>query len=181
MTDFLTAFDPSNGGCCILGYHTAEPGKVNPAGILAWTWATFIPHSASNPFGAFGEDTMVLSHEVDELVNDPFVNTAVAPWVDGGVQFAQANLETGDVIEAMNAGDVITNVPLITAGGPYTYTLQNVANLEWFTRTPFNGGIYSWPDTGALGQLPHPVGCTLGFPCWGYGQGSGGFYFGPPY
>jgi hypothetical protein len=181
VTDFLTAFDPSNGGCCILGYHTAEPGKANPAGILAWTWATFIPHSASNPFGAFGEDTMVMSHEVDELVNDPFVNTAVAPWVDGSVSFAQANLETGDVIEAMSAGDVITTVPLITAGGPYTYSVQNVANLEWFTRTPFNGGIYSWPDTGTLSQAPHPVGCTLGFPCWTYGQGSGGFYFGPPY
>lgn len=175
VTDFLTAFDPSTGGCCILGYHTAQTGIQDPNGILVWTWGTFIPHSASNPFGAFGEDTMVLSHELSELYNDPFVNTAVSPWVDGSVSFGQGNLETGDVIEAMAAADVIYNVPLNTTGGAYTYTLQNVATLEWFTRSPYTGGIYSWPNENTLGQCPHnPAGYC-------YGEGSGGFYFGPPF
>jgi hypothetical protein len=185
LTDYLTAFDPA-GGCCILGYHTAQPGVFDPAGILVWTWGTYIPHNADqgllSPFGQFGQDAMVMSHEISELFNDPFVNTNVSPWVDGSVSFAQGNLETGDTIEGMNAADVIYNVPLNTTTGPYTYNLQNVSTLEWFTRNPFNGGIYSWPNEHTLSQAPHPVGCTFTTVyCWSYGQGSAGFYFGPPY
>ncbi len=180
LTDFLTAYDPF-GGCCVLGYHTAETGIVNPNGILAWTWSTYIPHNPdngfSNPFGAFGFDVMVLSHELSELYNDPFVNTNVSPWVDGSVSFAQANLETGDVIEDMATADVIYKVPLNPNGKPYTYRLQNVATLEWFTRNPFNGGIYSWPNEHTLDQAPHLTGGCASGPTWAYGQGSGGFYF----
>jgi len=182
LTDYLTAYIPNGGGCCVLGFHTAQTGIADPNGILVWTWGTYIPHSANNPFGAFGFDSMVLSHELSELFNDPFVNTNVADWVDGSVSFAQGNLETGDVIEGMSDTDVIYYVPLNTSGGPYTYSLQNVATLEWFTRNPFNGGIYSWPSEHTLSQAPHPVGCTLAIPqCWSYGQGSAGFFFGPPY
>jgi hypothetical protein len=183
VTDYLTAYipppPPSPANCCVLGYHTAQTGIANPNGILTWTWATYIPHSANNPFGAFGFDSMVLSHELSELFNDPFVNTNVAPWVDGSVSFAQGNLETGDTIEAMKRTDVIYTVPLNTTGGPYTYNLQNVATLEWFTRNPFNGGIYSWPNEGTLSHNPHipAPGTCSGTPTWAYGQGSAGFFF----
>lgn len=182
-TDFVTAFIPNGGGCCVLGYHTAQSG-TNPPGpnsVLVWTWGTFMPQS-NNPFGPFGNDVMVLSHELSELYNDPFVNTNVSPWVDGSVSFGQANLETGDTIEAMAAADVIYNVPLTPNGIPYNYDLQNVALLSWFERIPFDGGIYSWPNEHTLGQSPHPVGCHLPQPqCWSYGEGSAGFFFGPPY
>lgn len=192
VTDFLTAFEPSSGNCCVLGFHTAQTGVVDPAGILVWTWGTFIPHAGSNgftnPFGVFGNDTMVLSHELSELYNDPFVNTSVSPWVDGGVSFAQANLETGDVIEGMNAADVIYNVPLMPGGNPYTYTLQNVALLQWFTRNPLGPvtgpgpGVYSWPNTHTLNNGHNPAGpCAPNPGCWTYGEGSAGFFFGPPY
>ena len=182
VTDYLTAFDPA-GGCCILGYHTAQNNTdVNGPGELVWTWGTFIPQAANSPFAPFGNDVMVLTHELSELVNDPFVNTNVSPYVDGSVSFAQANLETGDCIEAMAASDVITNVPLNTTGGPYTYTVQNLCTLDWFRRNPFNGGIYSWPNEHTLGQAPHGVNCQSPFVCsWLYGQGSAGFFFGPPY
>ena len=107
---------------------------------------------------------MVLSHELSELVNDPFVQTTgtlVSPWVDGSVSFAQANLETGDAIEAMNAADVVYNVPLEHNHWPvHSTTCRTLATLEWFTRNPFNGGIYSWPNEHTLGQAPHPVGCN---------------------
>jgi hypothetical protein len=108
--------------------------------------------------------------------------TAVSPWVDGSASFAQANLETGDAIEAMNAVDVVYNVTLNTTGGAYNYTLQNVPTLEWFIRTPFNGGIYSWPNEHTLNQATHGVNCNTPFVCsWLYGQGSAGFFFGPPF
>ena len=182
LTDWLTAFDPSNGNCCVLGFHTAQAGIQDPLGILVWTWGTWIPFNADNGFtnpftGGFGSNSMVLSHEISELYNDPFVNTAVAPWVDGSVSFAQGNLETGDVIEGMAPADVIHTVTLNTTGGPFDYFLQNVALLEWFTRNPYNGGIYSWPNEGSLSHNPHVAGTCANNPTWAYGQGSGGFFF----
>jgi hypothetical protein len=187
VTDFITAFDPSSGGCCVFGFHSAQTGIVDPLGILVWTWGTFIPQS-NNPFAPFGNDVMILSHELSELYNDPFVNTNVAPWVDGSVSFAQANLETGDVIEGMNAPDVIYTVPLNANGNPYTYDLQNVALLQWFTRTPSapvmgpGPGVYSWPNTKTLNNGHNPAGPCGPLPgCWAYGEGPGGFFFGPPF
>jgi hypothetical protein len=101
----ISAYIPGpGGGCCVLGYHTADQGKANPAGIQIWTWATFLP--PGNIFSPWA-DVLTLSHEIDETFNDPFVNTNVAPWVDGAVSFAQANLETGDVNEAMANSDVV--------------------------------------------------------------------------
>lgn len=184
LTDYVSAYIPG-GGCCVLGYHTAETGIADPNGILVWTWGTFIPQNPdngwTNPFGAFGSDTMVLTHELSELFNDPFVNTNVSPWIDGSASFAQANLETGDTIEGMAPADAIYNVGLNTAGGFYNYSLQNVATLEWFTRNPFSGGIYSWPNVNTLGQSAHPSGCNVFGACFSYGEGSAAFYFGPPY
>lgn len=183
LTDFVTAFIPG-GGCCVLGYHAANQGNEGPGSVSVWTWATFIPVN-NNPFGPFGNDTFVLTHEVSELYHDPFVQTTgtlVSPWVDGSVSFAQANLETGDAIEAMAIADALWPVKQGTTGGMYTYSTQNEALLPWFERNPFNGGGYSWPNTHTLGQAPHPVGCTAGYPtCYNYGQGSAGFFFGPPY
>ena len=187
VTDFVSAFDPVSGNCCALGFHTAQMGISNPAGVLVWTWATFLPQS-NDPFAPDSADVTVLSHELTELYNDPFVNTNVALWVDGSVSFAQGNLETGDVIEGMGARDAIFSVPLNTVGGPYTYHLQNEALLAWFTRTPsapVNGpgpGVYSWPNTNTLNHGHNPAGpCGQLAGCWVYGEGPAGFFFGPPY
>lgn len=188
VTDYLTAFDPS-GGCCVLGYHAAQAGTFDPNGVLVWTWGTYIPHhldnGLGNPFGGFGYDMMVLTHEIGEIIDDPFVQTSgtlVAPWVDGSVSFAQANLENGDAIEAMALADVAYPVPLNTTTGPYTYNGQNLATLEWFTRNPVNGGLYSWPNEGTLSHFQMKPGCkTPGVCSWIYGQGAAAFYFGPPF
>jgi hypothetical protein len=77
----------------------------------------------------------------------------------------------------MAPADVIYSVPLNTTGGSFDDNLQNVALLDWFTRTPYNGGIYSWPNEHTLGHAPHVPGTCAGGPTWTYGQGSAGFYF----
>ena len=192
LTDYVTAFIPS-GGCCVLGFHSANPGNEGGNSVQVWTWATYIPQSSPNPFAPFGYDSFVMSHEVSELYHDPFVQTTgtlVSPWVDGSASFGQANLETGDAIEAMADADSDWHVPLTTTGGPYTYHTQNEALLPWFTRNPIGPaclgigggyvyncgpGIYSWPNTATLNAGHDPASP------YGYGEGAAGFFFGPPY
>ena len=175
VTDTVAAYIP-RGPCCALGFHNAQSGLANPAGILVWAWAVFLPN---NNIFLPSANVLNLSHEISEAYNDPFVNTSVAPWVDGAVIFAQGNLECGDVTEAMNGPDAVFPVPLNTPdNGLYPYRVQNVALLQWFTRNPLNGGAYSWPNTHTLGQCPHNLSSTPNF-C--YGEGSAGFFFGPPF
>ena len=181
LTDFVTAFIPNNGGCCVLGFHSAQPGNEGGNSVLVWGWATYIPQSSNNPFAPFGYDSFVSSHEMSELYHDPFVQTTgtlVSPWVDGSASFGQANLETGDAIEAMKDVDSDYHVPLVTTGGAYTYHTQNEALLPWFTRNPKapqqgpGPGVYSWPNTNTLNN-GHPC-VTQGFV---YGEGPAGFVF----
>jgi hypothetical protein len=190
LTDYL--FASEGGGCCIGGFHAAQPGTFDPNGVLIWAWATWVPHNIDqgvvNPFGpppSFGSDMMAWTHEIGEALDDPFVQTngtLVPAWVDGSVSFAQGNLENGDVIEAMAVSDSITQIPLNVVSGPYLYDGQNLATLEWFSRNPLTGGIYSWPNEGTLSHNVMKPGCQQPFVCsWLYGQGPGGFFFGPPY
>jgi hypothetical protein len=174
LTDSISAYQGDE--CCILGFHTAQSGIENPNGILTWIWATFLP--PNNIFAPWS-DVQDLSHEMAELFNDPFVDTAVADWVDGSATFGQNNLEVGDVIEAMNSPDVIFPVLLSTPdNGLVNYHVQNLALLAWFTRNPLYGGAYSWPNTHTLSYCPHVLQMT---PKFCYGEGSGGFFYGPPY
>jgi hypothetical protein len=189
LTDYL--FASEFGGCCIGGYHSAQPGIFDPNGVLVWAWATWVPanpdQGVTNPFGpgGFGSDTMAMSHEIGEAIDDPFVQltgTLVPAWVDGSVSFAQGNLENGDAIEAMSVSDAIYPLLLNTSSGPYTYHPQNLATLEWFSRNPMSGGVYSWPNVGTLSQFHMVPGCqTPGVCSWIYGQGPAGFFFGPPF
>lgn len=185
VTDFVTAFIPG-GGCCVLGFHSAQPGNEGGNSVLVWTWGTYIAQSSNNPFNPFGFDTFVLTHEVSELYHDPFVQnggTLIAAWVDGSVSFAQGNLETGDAVEAMADVDSDYHIPMTTSGGNYTYHGQTEALLEWFTRNPTSTpcdspncgpGVYSWPRTATLNSGHDPAG-------WMYGEGPAGFFFGPPF
>jgi hypothetical protein len=49
-------------------------------------------------FGVTGSDTVILSHELAEWVNDPFVNNPTPAWGNTGqvVGACQNNLEVGD-------------------------------------------------------------------------------------
>jgi hypothetical protein len=131
LTDSIGAYIPSSPppNCFVLGFHNAQPGIEDPAGILVWAWATFLPPSSIfEPF----ERVFGLSHEITEPFNDPFGNTLIAPWVDGSVSSAQANLEFGDVIEAKSPVDSIYPVPLNTAdNGLVYYQVQNAALLAF--------------------------------------------------
>ena len=187
LTDYVVAYDPVSGNCCEVGNHTAITGVVDPTGPLVYVWATFLPQS-NDPLAPGFEDVSILSHELTEAFFNPFLGNTAAPWVDGSVQFPQQTLEPGDVIERMAAKDAIYAIPRTPNGVPYTYHVQNEALLQWFSRTPTapvtgpGPGVYSWPNTNTLNNGHNPAGpCGSLAGCWVYGEGPGGFLFGPPY
>ncbi len=112
--------------CCALGYHsstgfpiptqTYSPAEFDTTGNFA---ANFLPI-----------DTGVLSHEVDEWMDDPFGINPTPPWGHTGqVAGCQANLEVGDPLSG-------TYLPLVTMPNGFPYHLQELAFFSWFFGSP---------------------------------------------
>jgi hypothetical protein len=143
---FLTdnVFLGTNGmiqNCCILGYHASQ----SPPAATAKTWI----YAAYTEPGSFGGnailDVQVLSHEVAEWLNDPFVGAlavgflnlippAVLPGQGGSCII---NFETGDPLEAPPA--VFTKVTNST-----TYHLQDEVVLPWYLHTTPSFSANGW-------------------------------------
>ncbi|HEY1961637.1 MAG TPA: hypothetical protein VGG69_04390, partial [Rhizomicrobium sp.] len=83
-------------------------------------------------------DTVTLSHELAEAVNDPTGGNQVPPWNNG--HFCQPNLEVGDPVGGHD-------LPPITISGPSynaTYHVQELAYFGWFFhRLGGAGRVYS--------------------------------------
>lgn len=125
----------SGSSCCVLGYHTALQVGSN---LQTYGYATYLD---PNQIGGGAADVSVISHEIAEWLNDPFVNNIVDPWpapfsfIPPGPPYdnnsCQNNLETGDPIEDRTDPNVVT-FKITTFGRQYT--LQNEALAPWFLR-----------------------------------------------
>jgi hypothetical protein len=124
--------DPANlGNCCAGGYH-----GINPTGPV--TFQTYSPFAfLTNGIFANASDTVVLSHEAAEWMNDPYdVNPTPAWGHIGQVAGCQNNLEVGDPLSG-------TNVSPIVGKNGFTYHLQELAFYSWFYGAP-SVGIHGW-------------------------------------
>ncbi|EFH88661.1 hypothetical protein [Ktedonobacter racemifer] len=101
---FLYETTPSN--CCVLGYHGATT-SANGNGQQQVNTYMFASYSdpgifRANPGDAFSyvQDIHGLSHEVQEWMDDPFVNNSINPWVTPTApQYGcTSDLETGDPV-----------------------------------------------------------------------------------
>ena len=105
-----------NGGCCALGYHNAY-GAGQTYSSSDFDTSGFFPPSF--------DDTVVLSHEVSEWMNDPFVNNPTPAWGNiGQVTGCQGNLETGDPLTPINAAPIFMN--------GFNYHVQELTFFSWF-------------------------------------------------
>jgi hypothetical protein len=111
--------------CCILGYHF---GYIDANGNLQ----TYSPADFDTT-GAFGptiSDTSILSHEVDEWMDDPTGGNPTPAWGHIGQQpGCQGNLEVGDALTG-------TNIPTVTMPNGFTYHLQELTFFSWFYGAP---------------------------------------------
>lgn len=127
-----------SGRCSVLGFHFAfSPSRGEPP--ATFTWSTYIDSNAE-----FGEpvirDVYVLSHEVAEWVNDPFVTNIVPAWPLGDGSCSNL-LEVGDPVEFFP----VPSFAVVTKNK--NYHLTDVASLSWFAhKVPSRelGGKYSY-------------------------------------
>jgi hypothetical protein len=135
--------------CCIGGFHSAFE-KVIGKNVFVQTFA--FTTSLDGPVAkfTFGDpgvfaDINPLSHELGELLNDPFVNNRTPryqlPGLPPGV--CQGNLEVGDNIENLSP-----DYTIISLNG-FNYHPQTLSLLQWYEgispSDAFNGD-YSFPD-----------------------------------
>ncbi len=94
-----------------------------------------------------------LSHEVQEWMDDPFVNNAVNPWLSPTApQYGcTSSLETGDPVVGFGFKIMMSNL--------ITYHPEDEVHYSWFARqSPSSavGGYYSY-----LNNFPHRAqGCN---------------------
>ena len=84
------------------------------------------------------EDISIPTHEIGELLNDPFVTNATPAWGHiGQVSGCQSNLEVGD---PLTSHDFTLNY------NNFTYHPQELVFFSWYYRTPSTGtgGKYSF-------------------------------------
>lgn len=128
--------------CCTLGYHsvTGFPIPTQTYAAAEFDSSGFFLNAAGNPAPG---DVSILSHEVDEWMNDPMVSNPTPPWGNTGqVVGCQANLEVGDPLTG-------TFIPAVTMPNGFTYHLQELAFFSWFFGAPSIGvnGWFSDNDT----------------------------------
>jgi hypothetical protein len=135
--------DPNQ--CCVVGFHSYAVGAGDQSNGLkerryVFDYSSWVTAGLFGPSGV--ADVAVLSHELTETFNDPFIGNLV-PWWLAPNGSCQNDLETGDVIEGLpNA------IKTIYLGG-IAYHVQNEALLQWFAgQTPSTAinGAYSYPD-----------------------------------
>ena len=139
--------------CCVGGFHTAFESNQTADKIFVQTFAFATSLDGDIANAVFGSsafaDVNALSHEVSELLNDPFGNNITPnyqiPGAPAGV--CQNVLEVGDVVENLNPDFVD-----ITLHG-FTYHPQTEGLLQFFegiTPSDAINGDYSFPDATRL-------------------------------
>jgi hypothetical protein len=125
----------TEGGCCVLGYHDAFGVK---GGVQTYAVGAY------NDPGIFSvpiEDIHAWTHEIGELINDPFVNNGTPAWGHvGQVGGCQNNFEVGDPL---------TGTPFDVTYKKFAYHPQELAFFSWFYRTKSTGtgGEFSFEGT----------------------------------
>jgi hypothetical protein len=162
LTDNVMLYDNTYDNCCTIGYHGAGmpighgAGSANGKGQTpvntfiygAWTtpgtYSGFLsdytgPRTAPAPTRGLA-DIHALSHEVGELLDDPFVNNAVDPWLTPTApQYGCTPvLETGDPVVGVWYG---LNGNPVGATDSYNYYGQYHPEDNVFAQWYGHGGV----------------------------------------
>src|SRR5262249_25470250 len=127
----VVLYDTVPSRCCFLGYHGA-------VGAVPQTYAV-VEFDTTGAFGTQTQDTVALSHEIAEWMDDPLAANLTPPWGSiGQVQTCENDLEVADPLSG-------TPFPSVTMPNGYAYHLQELAFFSWFFGAPSlgAGGLFS--------------------------------------
>jgi hypothetical protein len=116
----------TEGGCCILGYHSLTTGSQAYA---------FASYSDPGIFNVPIEDIHAMSHELGEWLDDPLVNNRAPGWQEGQATSCQKNLEVGDPV---------TGVAFTATLGGTDYHPEDLVFLPWFARESPSSSVNGW-------------------------------------
>ncbi len=131
----IALFEGNVQNCCIIGYHSAQTVS---SGLQVYATGSY---TDAGIFPPDIEDISVYTHELGELVNDPFINNGTPAWGHvGQVQGCQNNFEVGDPL---------TGTGFTLPYNGFNYHPQELAFFDWFYRTLGHGtgGKYSYKGT----------------------------------
>jgi hypothetical protein len=120
----------------VLGYHSAFG---NPAQV--YLSAGFYDQGILS----YGGDILVLSHEMGETTDDPFINNFVPFWF-APIGFAGDLLEVGDPVTDVSIGPVVLN--------DYTYHPEDLTFLSWFSCAVPSTSVNGWYTFGNYYPVP---------------------------
>ncbi len=124
--------------CCVLGYHGATT-SLNGQGMQQVNTYLYAAYSEPGIFGALPgypsiQDISALSHEVAELMNDPFVGNVVPAWsVPAEPQYGCSNL--------LEVGDPLVDYDYTVNMHGVKYHPQDIAFAPWFEKSPTSFSI----------------------------------------
>jgi hypothetical protein len=133
------------GGCCIIGYHNAV--------AVAGGTQTYAVGTYNDPdiFNAPIQDIAAWSHEIDEWLDDPFVQAPVSGGGNNNITPAWGHIgQVGGCQNNLEVGDPLTGTAFFIQGkGRFNYTYQDLVFHDWFYRTPASGtgGEFSFQGT----------------------------------
>jgi hypothetical protein len=116
----------TEGGCCILGYHSVTTGSQTYA---------FAVYSDPGIFNVPIEDIHAMSHELGEWLADPLVDNRVPAWEEGQATSCQRNLEVGDPV---------TGIAFTATLNGTDYHPEDLVFLPWFSRESPSSSVNGW-------------------------------------
>jgi hypothetical protein len=134
----------TQGGCCILGFHTAQGRAPNQLTISVAAYSD--PGIFSVPI----QDIHALSHEIGEWMDDPFVNNTVPGWTGGQVGGACDTL--------LEVGDPVTGIAFQVTMNGQTYNPEDLVFLPWFEKAVPSSSVNGWYTF--LNTYSGPVNCN---------------------
>ena len=148
-----------SGSCCVLGYHSAFAENT---GTQTYAVGSYIDSGVFQNV----DDTVIWSHEMDEWLDDPFVQYIQAIGVNDDLTPAWGGTgqDVGQCQNNLEVGDPLTGVAefSIKGAGGFTYHFQDLAFHDWFyrTRSQGTGGKFSFQGVFTTDAGPLCTGST---------------------
>ena len=122
----------TQGGCCVLGYHSITGQTVgrnnHPYIVAAYT----DPGIFTKPI----DDIHALSHEFGEWLADPFTTNFIPAWGNVGQEVGCSFF--------LETGDPVTGVAFEVSMNGFTYHPEDLVFLSWFARETPSRSVNGW-------------------------------------